>query len=368
MADDKGLGSTLGNTADETEALIAQRREEKRFDLVLEGGGVKGIGLAGALSVLEERGYTSQCVAGTSAGAIVATLHAAGYRAEELREIISSLDFTVFRDEGWKDRIPIIGKGLSILIDHGIYEGDAFYAWAKEKLAAKGVKTFADFPRVAEKDKVQVIVSDVTERQLLVLPRDAGKLGLEPDELEVALAVRMSMSIPIFFEPVKHKNPKTGRTHVLVDGGMLSNFPVWLFDAPGLPRWPTFGLTLVEDDPKVSIAARLSAEEVSEERVGVVGFIKSLVQTMLEAHDRLYIEKANFARTITIPTLGVNTVDFGLPKERALALYDSGRRAAERFLEAWDFHAYIAEFRTGKEHSRREDIAEEMREAVAAEA
>ena len=86
----------------------------------------------------------------------------------------------------------------------------------------------------------------------------------------------------------------------------------------------------------------------------MIDYVKALAQTMMEAHDRLYVEQANYARTIPIPTLGVGTTEFDLSTERALALYDSGRWAAEKFLATWDFDAYIAEFRSGKEHSRRE--------------
>ena len=74
----------------------------------------------------------------------------------------------------------------------------------------------------------------------------------------------------------------------------------------------------------------------------------------------MYVEQANYARTIPIPTLGVGTTEFDLSKERAVALYDSGRWAAENFLDNWDFDAYIAEFRTGKEHSRREALVASM--------
>ncbi len=81
-----------------------------------------------------------------------------------------------------------------------------------------------------------VIVSDLTAKRLLVLPMEAGVLGVEPDEFDVAQAVRMSMSIPVFFEPVRWDNPDTGEQHVIVDGGMLSNFPVWLFDRQGAAR------------------------------------------------------------------------------------------------------------------------------------
>jgi NTE family protein len=334
-------------------------------DLVFEGGGVKGIGLAGAIATLEERGYVPQNVAGTSAGAISAALMAAGYSAAELREIIMALDYRAFQDKAWEDKVPMIERSLSLLLDLGLYEGDYFLEWIRERLEAKGVRTFADLvhPDYADdprfRSRLQVVASDVTMHELLVLPRDARKLGIDPDELDVALAVRMSMSIPVFFEPVRWENPETGRTHVIVDGGMLSNFPVWLFDCDdgSPPDWPTFGLLLVEPKPSTPIGARLPKTKMEGSGPGaVVGYMKALAQTMMEAHDRLYVEQANYARTIPIPTLGVGTTEFDLPKERALALFDSGRWAAEKFLDAWDFDAYIAEFRTGKEHSRRDAL------------
>jgi len=196
-------------------------RDSSRVDLVLEGGGVKGIGLAGAYSVLRERGYRAENVAGTSAGAITA----ADYSPEELREIVMSLDYRQFQDKGWEDKIPLFPRTLSLLLDLGIYEGGRFQEWMREMLAKKGVYTFRNLVRdEAEEDlrwryRLQVIASDVTGRRLLVLPRDAHALGIEPDELEVAYAVRMSMSIPIYFEPVRHKNPLTGEKQTIVDGG-----------------------------------------------------------------------------------------------------------------------------------------------------
>jgi NTE family protein len=299
-------------------------------DLVFEGGGVKGIGLAGALATLEEREYRPQNIAGT---------------------------------------VPLIERSLSLLLDLGLYEGDRFLAWIRERLEAKGVRTFADLvhdefandPRY--RSRLQVIASDVTTHELLVLPRDATKLGIEPDKLDVALAVRMSMSIPVFFEPVRIVNAQTGAVHVIVDGGMLSNFPVWLFDCEDgdVPEWPTFGLLLVEPKPQSPIGARLPKAKMDGRGPGaVIDYVKALAQTMMEAHDRLYVEQANYARTIPIPTLGVGTTEFDLSKERAIALYDSGRWAAEQFLEKWDFDAYIAEFRTGKEHSRRKALVSSM--------
>src|ERR671911_1752725 len=342
---------------------------DSHADLVFEGGGVKGIGLAGALATLEEREYRPQNIAGTSAGAITAALLSAGYSADELREIIITLDYRQFQDRAWEDKVPLVERSLSLLLDLGLYEGDRFLEWMRERLEAKGVRTFADLvhPDFADdprfRSRLQVVASDVTKHELLVLPRDATKLGIEPDELEVALAVRMSMSIPVFFEPVRFENPKTGDVHVIVDGGMLSNFPVWLFDCDDgePPEWPTFGMLLVEPKPQIPVGARLPKAKMTGHGPGaVIDYVKALAQTMMEAHDRLYVAQANYARTIPIPTLGVGTTEFDLSRERAIALYDSGRWAAEKFLKDWDFDAYVAEFRSGKEHSRREALVASM--------
>jgi NTE family protein len=310
-------------------------------NLVFEGGGIRGIGLVGALAPLLERGLRPRHVAGTSAGAIVSTLLAAGYGGDELREVTLAFDFGRLRDKDWLDRIPLVGAGVSILRDHGIYEGEAFLEAMRALLAAKGVRTFGDLADPAHPGdpllgyRAQVVVSDLTEKRLLVLPQDAAKLGVAPDELEVALAVRASMSIPVFFEPVRFTNPRTGRVHLLVDGGMLSNFPVWLFDEERRASGrPTLGLKLIDPEPGTAPGAGPRRSLVAE-LAGAVAFARSLADTVLEARDRLYLEQVEFARTIGVPTLGIGPTEFDLPRERALALYDAGREAAERFLAGW---------------------------------
>jgi len=329
-------------------------RDALRCDLVCEGGGVKGIGLAGAYAALDDHGFEPNMVAGTSAGAITAALIAAGYRSDELKETVLSLDFRRFRDPALIDRIPLIGPTLSLLFQEGIYEGKYFMQWMTEMLARKNVRTFADLPTARTDQpwvsRLQVIVSDLTHRRLLVLPRDAALLGIDPREMKVADAVRMSISIPLFFEPVWVKNPKTGEESQIVDGGLLSNFPVWLFDAPPErpPRWPTFGLRLSEFEPKRPIAANAPGLPVRlMGNRGLIQLLTGLVYTSIEAHDRRYLEKSQSVRTIHIPTLGVSTVDFGLSRERASALFDSGRLAAEKFLSEWDYEAYLEQCRTG---------------------
>lgn len=284
-----------------SEGVEASNGRENPVDLVFEGGGVKGIGLVGAYSILEKRGYRPVNMAGASAGAIVAALVAVGYSAKDLRSILMTKPFSDFLDEAWEDRIWLLSRPLSVFKDKGLYEGKAFHDWIKGLLSEKVGKeevTFGDLrredvPTDADpifRHRLQLIVSDLTGRRMVVLPRDAKDLGwVSPDYVPVALAVRMSMSIPIFFEPVSLVNQYTSREHTIVDGGMLSNFPVWLFDAPPgqEAKRPTFGLRLSQknagpENPEPGFAQKSELLSMLK-RSGTLGYFWSLVETMMEA-------------------------------------------------------------------------------------
>src|SRR4030042_6814444 len=214
-----------------------------KCDAVFEGGGVKGIGLVGAISQIKKAGYEFENLAGTSAGAIVASLLAVGYEAKEIKRELEKLNYNDFKDEGLLDKLGIIGKGLSIGFEYGIYEGEYFEKWLERLLQAKGKTTFGDiktdYPEEKYKYKLQVIAADITDRKLLVFPGDLKYFGYDPDSFSISRAVRMSMSIPLFFEPVKLQD-SSGKAHFIVDGGVLSNYPIWLLDdnTTNNPPWP----------------------------------------------------------------------------------------------------------------------------------
>jgi NTE family protein len=333
-------------------------------DLVFEGGGVKGIGLAGAYKQLYDSGYRPACVAGTSAGAITAALVAVGYTGDELQQIVlHGMDFTKFEDPTFLDHFGAAGDIAQFLESRGMHSGNYFLDWIRELLAAKGKTKFGDLrdpsPRAENRTYgLQVIASDISAQRMLVLPRDSAQLGLgDPDELEIAQAVRMSMSIPVFFEPVRQQDNQ-GREHTIVDGGLLSNFPIWLFDAaPDVrPTIPTFGMLLVAPNQSAPLVQHPSSDDPFAPVTSPVEFAKAIAETMMEAHDRLYVEQANFARTVPIPTLGVRTTEFDIQPDRAQALFDSGAGAASTFLHGWNFEAYIARFRSGTPPSRRSTV------------
>jgi NTE family protein len=113
-------------------------------DVVLAGGGVKGIGLVGALAALLTAGYHRKRISGTSAGAMVGSIAAAGASSTELKEIALSLDYLKCLDPAPIDRIPLAGRLIALLRGTGIYRGDYIHDWLRSQLADLGVHTFSD--------------------------------------------------------------------------------------------------------------------------------------------------------------------------------------------------------------------------------
>lgn len=303
-----------------------------KVDLVCEGGGVKGIALVGSIYYLEEQGYTFENIAGTSAGAIVASLLAVGYTAKELKDILFNLDYKAFNDKNLLQSIPLIGQPISLLINKGIYVGEYVETFLTEKFKAKGKTKFKDIS-INGVSKLKVIASDITNRTLLILPDDLAKYGLDPMEFDIATAVRMSMSIPLYYNPViiEYKDISS----YIVDGGLLSNFPIWIFDTMKIPDWPTFGLRLVSDNDY----------KVPNKSPNIISYITDIVDTAISKNETVYLTDKNSVRTIDIPTFSIKTTDFNISKADTSLLFKSGYNSAKKFLSSWNFENYIEKYR-----------------------
>ncbi len=330
---------------------ISDTSKPQQADLVLEGGGVKGIALAGAVLGLAEAGYTFPRIAGTSAGAIVGALLAALQRSGEpltrLSEIARSLDYTKFRDRGFPRTLlgpfGVLTDGLSVLLEGGAYEGDYLAGWLAGVLKDLGVERFGDLHTADPGDDgavhhrygLVVMVSDISRRRLAQLPWDYGEYGLDPDEQKVADAVRASASIPYFFEPVELAGARG--TSTLVDGGLLSNYPIGTFDRLDelSPRWPTIGVRL----DALGIGKVAAPRPVR----GPVHTGVAIVETAIEANQAEHVlEPCNIARSVYVDTAGVSAIDFGLDDQEQEQLLRAGADGARRFLDEWDFQEWLA--------------------------
>ena len=324
-------------------------------DLVLEGGGVKGAGLAGAVHVLSEH-YDFHRVAGTSAGAIVASLVAAGL-GDKLESLTIDTDFAKFLDVGAAGRfLGPLGNCIDLLTREGIHRGQALHRWIHDTLADAGVTTWGDLrlpgatasTPIEHRYRLVVIVSDVSRGRMLRLPWDYERLlGTCADSMSVADAVRASASIPFFFRPWRLPvDPAlTDGRHeiVLTDGGMLSNYPIDLFDDE--PDHPTFGI-------KLSARLPMSAQPWNEAG-DPISLARALVATMTNAHDQVHVDQPSVvSRTVFVETNGVRSTDFQLSSETKRELFNNGTAAASKFLAGWDFPTWQRAYGAAPVNSR----------------
>jgi NTE family protein len=318
-------------------------------DLVLEGGGAKGLGLVGAALHLMRSGYAFPRVAGTSAGSIVAAFLAAGATADELVRIMDRLDYARVPDRS-APGIPGLSEGIGLLHRRGAHPGDYIHRFVAEELERLGVKTFADLHRVdrdADPDlaahracKLVVTATDVTRGRLLRLPWDYHLLHLDPDAQLVADAVRASISIPLLFEPVTLRDGETGAEHTLVDGGVLSNFPIEIFDRTDTakPRWPTLGVKVIPDLPDGSDEI---FPDLALPLLPPVHLLEQVVTTAIIGYDQTYLEQPCVRRrAIQVDASAVGIVEFHAGKRKRDAVVAEGERAAREFLAGWDWERF----------------------------
>jgi NTE family protein len=219
-------------------------------------------------------------------------------------------------------------------------------------LARFGVSTFADLAipdkhlPVEQRYRLVVTVADVTLGQLVRLPWDYQRVyGLDPDEQSVADAVRASTAIPFFYQPATLTSAD-GRTSTLVDGGLLSNFPIDSLDRRDgkKPRWPTFGVTLMPNLPDGN--EQLIPALRPLHLLGGPTLLEQVVTTTLVGRDQAYLSQPWVSsRTIRVDSTDVGVLDFDLTERQRTALYDKGHRAAQDFLSTWNWDDYVTRYR-----------------------
>ncbi|MGI4751896.1 MAG: patatin-like phospholipase family protein [Janthinobacterium lividum] len=286
-------------------------------NLVFEGGGVKGIAYAGALEVLQENGLLSgiKRVAGTSAGAITACLVAIGYTPEEIKQHVFDMDFRKFED-GW-DPLRLPAK-------YGLYKGDTFLEWIKGLIKKKvHISTNATFGNLREQGLKDLYVY-ATDLNIFDIKQFSAD---DTPNVVVAEAVRASMSIPLFFKAWKFtsNNPDN---HVYVDGGVVLNYPLNVFDTVTTIDDPqTLGFYLF-DKQGLKSPSNLNYDEP-------IGYCKCLFETMLDAQDIDFsLDECMQKRTVKIDDYGILATDFAITDVQKNQLYESGKKYTKAYLDS----------------------------------
>lgn len=341
----------------------------RTLNLVLSGGGIKGIAFVGAYEEIEKKHRHIGNIAGVSAGAIVGALIGAGYSSREMAKIVKELDFTNFQNRSgaylnisvadkiketveekraitdndiemllYKQDYPelqLIRKGKEEFIGtrgnflanlvafskkNAFVNGDIFEKWITQILANKGIRTFSDFKggipdKVNPRGyKVRMTAVDANTGKVLVLPDDLVLYNQDPDRFEVAKAIRMSSCVPFIFEPVvlMKKEGSHMKKHYIIDGGVLDNFPVWLIDNSESNN--IIGLKLEGKEPK--------------ELKSVENMLKKLLTS---SHDTGVPKNSyNIDNIAHIDTGNISFLDFMIGPEDAQFLYNQGKLAVQK--------------------------------------
>ena len=322
-------------------------------NLVFEGGGVKGIAYVGAMKVFEKEKILKNInrVGGTSAGSINAVLFAAGFSNQQTLNILNKLDFNDFKDDSW----GALRDMKRLKNEYGWYRGDFFKDWIgdllKKKTGSSNI-TFKALQAHTGKDLYVYASNLSTNFGEVYSPEHTPRM-------RVVDAVRRSMSIPLFFSAVRDD-----RKDVFVDGGVINNYPVKLFDREkylediNLKRIPKYyeeeNKILSVKSPKSSpyiynketLGFRLdSTKEIGVFRDGqepqnteidnLLDYTMQLIKTVLAVQDSQHLHDDDWHRTVYIDTLGVGTTDFDLSDSRKKELVASGKKSAENYLKWW---------------------------------
>lgn len=326
---------------------------QKNYDyknLVLEGGGVRGLAYAGVFSVLEQKGILQQVekVGGSSAGSIAGMLVCVGYNAAEIDSLMMELPVQKFKD-GYGG---LIGKYKRLKNDYGLFKGNAFERWLQQLIAYKTGK-----PKLTFEQLHQLHLTNRLYKDLYCTGTNLSKQQLEifshettPD-MPIALAVRISGSVPLYFEPVALDNhlKKIKRSDTVsfvnyyVDGGMLSNYPISMFDTceDGGPHPllcnkvkfnnQTIGIKLESQQQIDSLnqnSIRIPAYDINKFSGYLAAFSNLLMETLSRKYPGLENEKG---RTIYVSQGNISSIIKKTKQQDKLLLYQNGVNAANNF-------------------------------------
>ena len=292
-------------------------------NLVFEGGGVKGVAYGGALEVLEQSQITPQIerVAGTSAGAITATLVSIGYSAAEFNDIMTSLDFSKFEDGS------DLGGPIRLIEHYGWFKGDYFLSLMEsyiEQKAGDGRVTFRDLAGKPGFKELHIFGTDLSQQAVQEFSSQ------KTPDMAVADAVRISMSIPFFFEARSYEDD------IYCDGGVLNNYPISTFDEQYTAPDPDFGHTMLHRTPNPeTLGFHLDNLDQPPPRPidNVRRFAGSVFDALLDIQDILLkTNPGDERRTVFINDLGVKTTDFQLSDQTKWDLIAQGRIATSAYL------------------------------------
>lgn len=277
--------------------------------IVFTGGGLRSLGHFGALEVLQQKGLLKHVkeFIGVSAGALVGFSTMLGYTIDEMKQVVTEFDFSILQNAH-----PELV--LEFLTQYGVDTGSQLEKFLVSLLRIKGFPIDLTFGQWAEQHpKAPRLRCYAADLNAGLLREFSTK---ETPTISFVFALRATMSLPLYFTPVK--DPQTG--HLLVDGGVIHNFPMNC-------------LTEQEKETALGISFLYSKEKVVEIS-DFSGFLTQLYNCGF--NPRTYqVQKDNKLRCIIIATGQMSAYNFDLTKEFREELIQLGRDAANDYCDTY---------------------------------
>jgi NTE family protein len=303
-------------------------------NLVFEGGGVRGIAYAGALSALEQRGTLQKIerVGGTSVGAVTALLVALNYSADEIKTVLDELNIGQFNDGRWF----FVGGFNRMSRHYGWYRGKRFERWLESLIARKTGQTRLTFSQLHALQSSQPFRDLFVTGTNLTTQRTVIFSYQHSPDMPLATAVRISMSVPFYFGAVLLDNqnqvvarPRRGGNYqVLVDGGITANYPLDLFDVDGQPNPQTLGLKL--ERPEQMQAFTTGTDIAPYQIQSLTDYTSAFYNYILENLNRRWPMANEQSRTIYISTEGITPRVRRMSASDKQRLFESGKKAVSK--------------------------------------
>ncbi len=314
----------------------------KYENLVFEGGGIRGVAYAGVLKELEIAGITKDIsrVGGTSAGAITALMVSLGFSSKEIYEIISETKFQKFND----GKFIFFGGFSRLAGQYGWYRGNEFIKWLEIIIKNKTKNPEITFKEMQEKGYKQLYVTAtcMNKQKLLVFSAETYP------QMKVKDAVRISMSIPLYFEAVfidslgkvYENNKKNKNLDIVVDGGIIGNFPIFIFDSIAtnasnhkirIPNYKTIGVRIDSDSQIKSDSIGQGLAPIAINKIS--DYLEAFYIIVIESLNRNQLIPEDWERTISVSSVGINPKVKKLTTSQKMALIKSGEQNTLLFLK-----------------------------------
>jgi NTE family protein len=314
---------------------------QKYENLVFEGAGLRGIAYSGVLKELESAGIMKDIskVGGTSAGAITALMVSLGYHPTEIYNIIANTKFQKFND----GKFIFVGGFSRLTRKYGWYRGKAFTKWLENIIQQKTGNAEITLSELQAKGFKQLYVTGtcMNKQKLLIFSAETYP------QMKVKDAVRASMSIPLYFEAVMidslgkvyQNNKKHKNLDVVVDGGIIGNFPIFMFDSTAVDssnrpiRIPNFQTIGVRIDSDLQIQRDSLDQALAPIEINKIGdYLQAFYIIVLENLNRVPLIPEDWDRTISVSSVGISPKIKKLTVEQKMSLIQSGEQHTRSFL------------------------------------